>query len=159
MMNFSLHFNVIYEWLIHCKKKKKERLKERLLICTVCGFCFFKQYFQVGLHNNIPYSLTGLKTEKYPHTLQSRRYTVLAKVPPGAGLGFFFAPGKGQIRGFNIFHVTWSAAMLDLTFQGIKKVKEGPLFRDFWNTEYLKVKKTEMKPVFTMHLLLCLALW
>lgn len=48
---FSLQLNVIYEWLIN-GKKKKERLREEVLNCTVYGFCFLKEYFQVGVHSN-----------------------------------------------------------------------------------------------------------
>lgn len=67
----------------------------------------------------------------------------MANAPPGAGLGFYYAPGKGQIRGFPYVpgYLIWTT--LDLTFQRIKKVKKGILFRAFWNAEYLKAKKRE----------------
>ena len=48
--------------------------------------------------------------------------------------------------------------MLDLTFQGIEEIKENILFRAFWNLEFLKVKKREIKLAFPVYLLLCLAL-
>ena len=46
--------------------KLLEREIERLLKCTVCVFCFHKQYFHVD-PLNIPWSLTYWKTEKHLH--------------------------------------------------------------------------------------------